>query len=150
MLSVALFDWFSSNFSDRGYRRPPRSRRLDSGCLRKRNTAGQAVPTRFSRHTQPGFHDREHLTIPIGLEEVFTIEIWNPCSPSFRFRTPVHDQLELLSRWLGIRTLRFRVAFDRQFLHPLESGAQTRTHHSAVSPQNGKVCQRSSRRRREP
>ena len=33
---------------------------------------------------------------------MFTIEIWNPCSPSFRFRTPVHDQLELLSRWLGI------------------------------------------------
>ncbi len=37
---------------------------------------GQAVPTRFGRHTQPRFHDREHhLPIPIGLEKVFTITL---------------------------------------------------------------------------
>jgi len=80
-----------------------------------------------------------HLPIPIGLEKVVHHEIG----------IPVHDQLELLSRWLDGPSV-FGVTFDPQFLYPLESGAQTRTHHSAVSPQNGKVCQRSSRRRREP
>jgi len=42
-----------------------------------------------------------HLPIPIGLEKVVHHEIG----------IPVHDQLELLSRWLGIRTLRLRGDF---------------------------------------
>jgi len=99
---------FSSNFSDRGCRRQPRSRRLDFCDLWRRDLAGPRFrPTQFSGHTQPRFHDREHLStivntcsnrdrksvhhqigIPVHprLERPFTID-WNGCSPCLGIRS---------------------------------------------------------------
>src|SRR5438309_1513138 len=108
---------FLSNFSDRGCRRPPRSRGLDSGDLWKRNAAVQ--PT----HTTPISRYRQHMSTIVkhlfrsGSKKCAPPHR-NPCSPSFG--TTVHDQWNRCSR----RTLRLRVAFDPQFLYPPESGAQ--------------------------
>src|SRR6266516_4220903 len=104
-------------FSDRGCRRPPRSRGLDSGYLWKRNAAVQ--PT----HTTPISRYRQHMSTIVkhlfrsGSKKCSPPDR-NPCSPSFG--TTVHDQWNCCS----CRTLRLRVAFDPQFLYPPESGAQ--------------------------
>src|SRR5438876_2604168 len=107
----------SSSFSHRGCRRPPRSRGLDSGYLRKRNAAVQ--PT----HTTPISRYRQHMSTIVkhlfrSGSKKCSPPHRNPCSPSFG--TTVHDQWNCCSR----RTLRLRVAFDPQFLYPTEPGAQ--------------------------
>ena len=95
----------SSNFSDRGCRRPPRSRGLDSGDLWKRNAAVQ--PT----HTTPISRYRQHMSTIVkhlfrSGSKKCSPPHRNPCSRSFG--TTVHDQWNCCSR----RTLRLRVAFD--------------------------------------
>src|SRR6266516_512729 len=107
----------SSNFSDRGCRRPPRPRGLDSGELWKRNAAVQ--PT----HTTPISRYRQHMSTIVkhlfrSGSKKCSPPHRNPRSPSFG--TTVRDQWNCCSR----RTLRLRVAFDPQFLYPPEPGAQ--------------------------